>query len=481
MSILKSMFKNTLLFSIGNILNRVFAFFLIVAIARYLGDVGLGIYSFAFAFMEVAGLFSEFGIYTLVVRSVARDTKRTKRFLDNYFTLKLCLLIVFTIIINIGVFLSPYDTSRQLVVFLASIAYLLLQMQNPFFAIFQAHERLEFESGIRTIESLLNLALAITAISLGKGILSVLIAIIISRAIVLTLGFLVFSKAYMLPHIHLNLKFWKRLIKDSLPFWLTNIFNTLYFYFDTLMLSFLLGAAVTGWYNASYRLVAALTFIPITVMYVSFPIMSRLHLQNKKTLQFMFNRLLKYLLTIIIPVAFGSTLLAERIITQIYGDQFLNSIIVLKILIWAEIFVFVNQVSIILLNASNQQRAVARTVGICAGINILLNFVLIPSYQHTGAAIATLIAQAANFIILYHLISTRLFPVQAKMNTAKIVFASILMSLATRFALYDYNILINIAISGIIYLGLALLIRIIDTQDIDFIKTSLKRRKTLKG
>jgi len=51
MSTTKTILKNTTWLFISNIVTNIFGFFIIVLIARFLGDVNLGIYSFALCFL----------------------------------------------------------------------------------------------------------------------------------------------------------------------------------------------------------------------------------------------------------------------------------------------------------------------------------------------------------------------------------------------------------------------------------------------
>jgi O-antigen/teichoic acid export membrane protein len=190
-----------------------------------------------------------------------------------------------------------------------------------------------------------------------------------------------------------NLSGWWQLLRQSAPYWLTNIFSMLYFYFDTLMLAFLAGTAVTGWYNASFKLIAALSFIPVTIMYSIFPTMSRLYAMDRKSLSGLLETVLRYITLLILPVMAGTVIFAGRLIQLFYGEGFSMSVPVLQVLIVSEVFLFYNTVWLMLYNSMGKQAMVARIIGICLLINIVLNLLFIPFLYHTGAAIATLLCE----------------------------------------------------------------------------------------
>ena len=75
----------------------------------------------------------------------------------------------------------------------------------------------------------------------------------------------VYSKNFGLPHVEIDMRFWKRILPQALPFALTGLFTTIYFYIDSVLLSVMKGAEAVGWYNAPYRLIAVLLFIPTVI------------------------------------------------------------------------------------------------------------------------------------------------------------------------------------------------------------------------
>jgi O-antigen/teichoic acid export membrane protein len=93
-------------------------------------------------------------------------------------------------------------------------------------------------------------------------------------------------------------------------------------------------------------------------------------------------------------IAIPISVFSHQIIYLLYGEKFTEASNVLEISIWASLFVFIGVGSGKFLLAENLQNLAFYRTFYGMIINIILNFILIPSYGIQGAAIATLISQA---------------------------------------------------------------------------------------
>ena len=104
--------KNTGWLFGSEIVNRILSFFLIVAMARYLGDIGLGIFAFATAYIGIFQIFSDFGISWYLIREVAKDKSKADAYFSNTLTIKLILATIIVIIAIIGISFSQKTTNK---------------------------------------------------------------------------------------------------------------------------------------------------------------------------------------------------------------------------------------------------------------------------------------------------------------------------------------------------------------------------------
>jgi len=106
----------------------------------------------------------------------------------------------------------------------------------------------------------------------------------------------------------------------------------IYYYIDTVMISLMISNSneAMGWYNAAYRMVLVLSFIPVTFLGAIYPIMSNYYVTSDKNLGFIFERSFKYLMALAIPIGVGTIILGDQLIFLIYGPEFAPSSMHLK-------------------------------------------------------------------------------------------------------------------------------------------------------
>ncbi|MGB2843008.1 MAG: oligosaccharide flippase family protein [Halobacteriota archaeon] len=73
MNTVKTIAKNTGALAILNVITSILGFFLLIYLARHLGEVGFGKYSFALSFTTLFIIFADLGISNLIIREPARN------------------------------------------------------------------------------------------------------------------------------------------------------------------------------------------------------------------------------------------------------------------------------------------------------------------------------------------------------------------------------------------------------------------------
>ena len=124
----------------------------------------------------------------------------------------------------------------------------------------------------------------------------------------------------------------------------------------------------------------------------------------------------RYLTIIFVPIAFGTTILSERILFHIYGADYLNEGIVLTLiaLMWGALLIFLNLISSNMLNSIHRQNYVVGAILAGVLVNVTANLLLIPRYSFFGAAIATLFTEIVTFILFYVLVKKFLYTISLK-------------------------------------------------------------------
>ncbi|MBR9677250.1 flippase [Candidatus Woesearchaeota archaeon] len=474
MSLKKTLVKNTLWLTAAKAFYYFVGYFLIIVIARTLGDVGLGQYSFIFAVVTITFIIADMGLNSVFLIQVSRTKKKIQYYFENIFSIKLLMGVV-AILLTISLsFFFNKDPVVIKALWLAALVQFLVLTSGFLLSLFHTHNRMDFNAKSLILER-------IVAVSLGIYILLKTQSLILFVLVLVLSNFVKFS--YLLANAKSKIKIrlskdieaYKKLIIQGFPFFLSTTFLFIYFRVDTIMLSFMKGDAVTGWYNSAYRLIDVLTVFPSIIITAIMPSMSKLYKHNKKTLKILFLRIFRYLAMLAMPISIGTFILADRFIDFIYGESFIGGSLSLQILIWAEAFIFVNFLMGTLLLSTDKQKYFMRTSAIALVLNVVLNFLLIPKYSYAGAAISTVFTELFNFMIFRYYVTKFLVPIKFSKPLIKSVGATIIMGLVV-YSFKQIAIWYIVPIGAITYF-LVLFALKIEKEDKEFIKQVISYSK----
>ena len=478
--------KNTGVLFAGQIASHVFIFLYMMYAARYLGPSDFGILTFALAFTGIFGVICDFGLQPLTVREVARNRSLASKYLSNIVGLKIILGTFCLGLIVLVINLLDYPDKTLTVVYLLALSIVLKAFNSMFYSIFQAYEKMEYQSLGQILNSFLMLVGVVFAMKWKLEVtgfsavyFTVSTAILIYSLMVLKINFPDVYLPWRHRIIEIDWPFWRATFTEAFPFGIAMTFMVIFYWIDSVMLSLMKGNTVVGYYNASYRIVLALQFIPNSFITAIYPVMSKYYETSRNSLEASFVNSFTYLLILGVPIGFGTTILAKPIISLIYGIDYTLSVPALQILIWSMVFIFMSQPFGNLFNCVNRQAVVSKTTGICVGLNIILNIILIPKYSLIGASIATLITEVASLILLVFW-STEIFLTIPDAKTlavtgAKILISSAVMSLYTLYFI-NMSLFALIPSATVLYFIVLFFLNGISGKDISFIMNLIKWR-----
>lgn len=456
----------------SDIANRVLSFIFVIQIARYLGDIGFGKYSFAFAFVNLFIIFADFGLNTILIREIAKHKLEAKKFLGNALIIKLFLCSITFLLIFITINLMDYPTDTTIVVYLVGITLILGSLSGIFGTVFRAFEKMEYVALISTIERLFVVSIGIIVLKMGFGVVSLAMVLLAGNIISFILSIVISFKKFVIPEFEIDLVFWRYLLKESFPFIITGLSASIYFYIDSVMLSFMKGEAVVGLYNAAYNLVLSLMFIPSAFMGAVFPVLSQFSISSHSSIKLAYEKSFKWLFTLSLPIVVGTALISENIILFIYKIEFVGSALALKILIFVFIFMCFNIVIANVMYSIGKQTVVMKAGIMGVIFNVTLNALLIPKLSLNGASIATVLTETLVFLILFYYISVYFHKLMIIEIIYRPIIAVFMMSIFILFFRH-INIFLIIILSVIIYFATLYLIKGITEEDIKLIKKSL--------
>jgi len=460
--------KNTSVLMVSQILGYVLAFFYSIYSARYLGVEGFGVLSAALAFAGIFSILTDLGLSNLTVREVARDHKLAGKYLSNAFALKILLSIATFILIAAIGYLSGYPSEKSYVLYFITLSLILNSFGNIFNAIFQAYEKMEYQSVTQILNNVLMFVGIFLAIGYQLNIVAFAFVYFMASAVSLILTIIICLWKFILPKIEFDFPFWKAMLKEALPIAVSGIFALIAFRVDMVMLEIIKGSVAVGWYSAAYRLMEALLFLPSMYTLSVYPLLSKFYVDSHQSLKVSYYKSFKYLTIISLPIVAATTLLAPDIILLIYQSSYSESIIALQILIWALPFIFLSYVLGSTIVSVNKQVEVVKITFITMIINIGLNLVLIPSWGFVGAACVTVITEIALFLSYFYIVTRHVCFISPKKILIRPAIATLVMCVFI--VLVKINLFLEIILATVIYFVVLFLIKGFSQDDINILK-----------
>lgn len=459
MSQIKTIFKNMSWVMISQILVSILGFFWTILIARYLGVEKYGIIGFATSIVGIFSITLDLGVTSYIVRQIATDNGTAHKNLGNVFPLK-CLLSIGTfVLLFIVLILMKYDELTITITLLFMINSIVQTIISTINGSFQAFEKMKYQGIGNTLLNVLLFIFIIISIYTDLGIMGITISYIIANVIGLIYEYYAFNKHIIKPKFEFDRTFCKNLIKSSIPFAITSILFTIYYSIDIVMLNSMVGSYATGLYNATFKLISVVTLFYGIYASVIFPVMSKLFKNDAELLIISYEKSIKYLMTIIIPIAIATVFYSTDIMTFIYGHKYDAGAPILVILIWTACLLFANGAGNTLLNASHKEVSVTKIYSIAAIFNVIMNFILIPYLSYIGAAITTVLSDILIFIIQKYTIHRLGYKPNNRLyyDLGKIILSSLILGIALYFL--KLNMWVALPVGILIYFAVLIIFR----------------------
>lgn len=362
-------------------------------VARYLGPEQFGLLSYALAFVALFSPLATMGLDDIVVRNLVRAPATQHEILGT--TLLLKLLgggISLLAAVAVMVILRPADPqSGWLVAIIAAGA--VFQAFNAIELWFNAQVMAKYpvlaKNGAFLLCALGKIALILAGaplvafawISLLETILGAVGLIIAFRA-----------KGQRIGQWVSRMKMARALLKDSWPLLFSCIVIVIYLRIDQVMLGEMVGSQAVGVYTVAVRLAEVWFFFSAAIYWSVLPSIVEARAVSDELFYARLQRYYNLLALTAYVIAIPVTLLAPWLVTTLFGAPYGEAGPMLAVLIWANLFIYLDSARSAFFNAMNWYRIYFVTLALGAALNVLLNLYLIPRYGGMGAAIASCIS-----------------------------------------------------------------------------------------
>lgn len=471
------------------VLNLLIKPFWILGIDRSVQNtVGAEEYGFYFAVLNFSFLFNillDFGITNFNNKNIAQNNHLLTKYLSNLLFLKLLLFVIYIIVTFTSAFFIQYSADQIRLLYFLAINQFLLSLILYLRSNLGGLHLFRTDSIISVLDR--TLMIIICAVLLWGNVVRefkieyyiyaqtagyVLTAMI---AFVLVLQ----RTQKKLLRFHWNYPFLLAIIRKSFPFAILVLLMTFYNRIDSVMLERLLpdGARFSGIYASAYRLLDATNMIAFLFAVLLLPIFARM-IKQKDNIEHLMKLAFTLIITPAIIIASGAFFYSDQIMELLYpmhpGETLFDfemrmheSARVFGILMTCFLAISTTYIFGTLLTANGSLWHL-NTIALSGMLlNIALNFILIPKFQATGSAFASLMTQML-VAVFQIIVVKRLFRIKTNyfllerllLFTIATILINLLLTLSPLFWMY------NLMIMGVLCLGMALGTRLISLKHI---------------
>lgn len=403
------------------VVNRLLALALGVVLARGLGVDGYGIYSYILAIMIVLVVVADLGMSTLVLRQFAAYHSQCHwGLMRGLLVRSIQLVFLISIVLVVLALFIVEDISSQALriagdlVIWALVLFPLLTFTKLIASMLQG---LQHVVKAQTIEGLIRPIFVLSGVS---GVFYIYPAMrlphyVVVIQVVCAVGVLLLAMTLLRQYLPKKVYTAKseyhsrQWLMSALPLTIIGGVGVLNSQTDILMLGFFTSPEEVGIYSVAVQGSALVAFGLHAANAVIAPQLSRLYVQaDYARLQRLVTYSARAVLLTALPIALAFCLIGGKVAGWVFGPEFTASQTPMAILAVGQLVNAAMGSVGFLLNMTGHEKDVARTLVFATGLNILLNYFLIPQYGVNGAAVATAISIVIWNIVLCRLVKQRI-------------------------------------------------------------------------
>ena len=381
---------------------------LLTIAGRLLSAADYGRFSYALALTTIVEMIMDSGLGPVTVRGVARDKGSASRFFPHVLGLKLLWVVVGLLVLFI---VTPLLRSDPVVVRLCYVMGISSAVRSYLLTIrglLQGLNRFDLETATVVADRVLLLAAGGFALWYGYGLFGLAAAFVVVRLTMLGAVLVLLRYVIGTATPSFDRRRWRELQAAALPLGVFMIALNMYTYVDTVILGLMRTDTEVGWYAASYRVYEGLTYAPSVLAAVLTPRLSYLFSHDRAAHRGLLMRVLAGSLALGVVLGGVAAWVADPLIVLLFGPQYGPAGLPLKILAGGAVFVFGTWILHAGAISTNLDRRLLLTTIVGLGANVALNVAFIPRWGISGAAWATVLAEALTVALLFAQVSRRL-------------------------------------------------------------------------
>lgn len=383
-----------------------------ISMARMLTVAGYGLLSTVEPIVVLTGSFFLSGfavaLSKYVSEEVAKDNRKTA---ENY--IATALYYIFPLSIGVSVIMILLSDSIAETIFhepglgvLIRIIVLILPVEALwliFDGIFLGCQESPYYTYVLLIYNALVLCGALFLVSRGMGVEGAVTAMVVSDISGLAAAYIFYVRKFrgkISFHGKISLTLFRNLVTFAIPKTIASVSIIILMSFDIFCITYFLGVAFAGLYNAAVPIARVLLLITHSICLPLLPAISEDYAKDKKYISVYLSDALKYVSAATVPLVFVCSIYSKELVTLFFGVSYGDASHVLVILSAAMLVMAYCSVFSVTFQGMGRPNIPMNVSIFAVFFNILLNIYLIPRIGIEGAAFATLASMMTNFVYL---------------------------------------------------------------------------------
>lgn len=393
--------KNIFYSSLLTVSNLILPFFTFPYVTRVLGPEGIGIVNFANSVVQYLIILSSLGIPFYGVREISKA--RNNIGLRSQILYELTIIKILVTIVVLIAYLTFVLSNEK---FISTLSYWSWGLSAIIISIFDftyffsGLEKFKYITTRTFFYQLLFVSATFLLIKTKDDALTYF-ALPIVMSLLMALTNIAYAKKYIkCEYIKLSFKV-KRHIKPIFLMFLMMLFSSVYNLLDVAVLGWLAEYDNVGYYTVASKL----TKVILAAVMIMAPVMlSRISLEienkNYDEIERLTSKTINFVVLLGVPLMIGLYVSAPEVIYIIAGVDYIESVDTVRIMSPVALIVgLTTNFSTQLLIPMGKEKEVLYAVIVGAFFSLALNLILIPTFQHNGAAISILITELVVLLI----------------------------------------------------------------------------------
>ncbi len=381
----------------GQLTIKALSFGFSILIVRNLGPESFGQYAAVLAFGMIFAVLSDLGLGTYAVREIARlrdapdGIARIGALWGDVVRLRIVLAFGTALLITAVAIATNRPTELVIAIALSTLG-LFGYAVGASSTVLSGFERFDLTARGSVANQLVFVVGGALALYLGFGYYGLIVASLLGVG-TMALLYVRGAQSLGVSFGRGNPRRWLALLRASVPFGVIGLALGLSYKFDSFLLNLTRGDLETGYYNAAYNLVFSAVMFSNVLNTALYPSLSRAAMNGSPQLPRIYERALRYLLLVSLPIAVGMSALAPQIVPWLFKNAYAPTIPALQIVIWVVPLMYASEFLGYVVIINGKEHAAMRSVLTSTTINVASNLIFIPMFGFLAAAVMTVVTE----------------------------------------------------------------------------------------